>query len=64
MGFFKGFRLNERLNMEFRTEIYNVWNHTQLYGVDGNISDINGTFGQALHAREPREIQFGLKFLF
>jgi hypothetical protein len=64
MGFFKGFSLTERLRMEFRTEIYNVWNHTQLYGTDGNISDIGGTFGQALHARDPREIQFALKFLF
>jgi Carboxypeptidase regulatory-like domain len=64
MGFFKGFNLGEKLRAEFRTEIYNVWNHTQLYSVDGNISDIGGTFGQALHAREPREIQFALKFLF
>lgn len=63
MGFFKGFQLRERLRMEFRTEMYNVFNHTQLYSVDGNISD-GPTFGVAQKAREPRQFQFALKFLF
>jgi len=77
MGFFKGFQLRERLRMEFRTEVYNVFNHTQFYSVDGNISDsgsltysgttvigTNGTFGLAQHVRDPRLLQFALKFLF
>jgi hypothetical protein len=79
MGFYKGFQLRERLRMEFRTEIYNIWNHTQFYSVDGNISNLGtlttnssgqvigesgGTFGQAQHVRDPRLVQFALKFLF
>jgi hypothetical protein len=63
MGFFKGFQLRETLRMEFRTEIYNIFNHTQFYSVDGNISD-GPTFGLAQKVREPRLFQFALKFLF
>jgi outer membrane receptor protein involved in Fe transport len=62
-GLFKGFKLTERLRMEFRTEFYNLFNHTQLYSVDGNISD-GPDFGKALKFRDPREIQFALKLVF
>jgi hypothetical protein len=62
-GIFKGFQLKERLRMEFRTEIYNIWNHTQFYSVDGNVSD-GPTFGLAQKVRDPRLLQFALKFLF
>jgi hypothetical protein len=62
-GLFKGFKLTERLGLEFRTEFYNLFNHSQLYSVDGNISD-GPDFGKALKAREPREIQFALKLIF
>jgi hypothetical protein len=62
-GLFKGFSLTERLRAEFRAEFYNLFNHTQLYSVDGNISD-GSSFGLAQRAREPREIQFALKFIF
>ena len=44
-GFFKGFQLKERLRMEFRAELYNIWNHAQFYSVDGNISDGTGRLG-------------------
>jgi hypothetical protein len=63
MGIFKGFQLQEKLRMEFRTEMYNVFNHTQFYSVDGNISD-GPTFGLAQKVREPRLFQFALKFIF
>ncbi|MBS1841917.1 MAG: TonB-dependent receptor [Acidobacteria bacterium] len=62
-GLFKSFKITERLRSEFRAEFYNLFNHTQLYSVDGSISD-GSTFGKALRAREPREIQFALKFIF
>jgi hypothetical protein len=79
MGFFKSFQLKERLRMEFRAEIYNIWNHAQFYSVDGDISNLGtlttnadgqvtgeqgGTFGLAQKVRDPRLVQFGLKFLF
>ena len=28
-GFFKRFQLKEKLRMEFRAELYNIWNHAQ-----------------------------------
>jgi hypothetical protein len=54
--------LTERLNTEFRAEFYNAWNHTQFENPDGNFTD--STFGQILKARDPRVMQFALKFLF
>jgi outer membrane receptor protein involved in Fe transport len=54
--------LTEKLNTEFRAEFYNAWNHTQFENPDGNFSD--STFGQILKARDPRVMQFAIKFLF
>jgi hypothetical protein len=64
MSFSKRNALGERLQMEFRADIFNVWNHAQFYSVDGNISNIGATFGQAQHVRDPRLVQFALKFRF
>jgi len=48
---------------EFRAELFNIFNHTQFFNPDGNSSD--GTqFGQVTQARDPREVQFALKFYF
>jgi outer membrane receptor protein involved in Fe transport len=55
-------KISERWDTEFRGEFYNLFNHTQLENPDGNFS--NATFGQILKARDPRVLQFGLKFLF
>ncbi len=63
IGFYKGFQLAEKLNMEFRGEIYNIWNHAQFYSVDGNVSD-GSNFGFAQRVRDPRLFQFALKFRF
>lgn len=54
--------IGEKLNTEFRAEFYNAWNHTQFENPDGNFSD--STFGQILKARDPRVMQFAIKFLF
>jgi hypothetical protein len=64
MSFSKQTRFSERWQMEFRADIFNVWNHAQFYSVDGNISNLGGTFGQPLHIRDPRLVQFALKFRF
>jgi Carboxypeptidase regulatory-like domain len=63
IGFYKDTSIGERLRMEFRAEIYNVFNHAQFYSVDGNISD-GPDFGRALKVRDPRLVQFALKFIF
>jgi hypothetical protein len=62
MGLFKMTPIGERLHVEFRTEIFNVFNHAQFYGVDGNSG--NTTFGQPLKVRDPRLLQFALKLIF
>ena len=54
--------ITEKINSEFRAEFYNTWNHTQFENPDGNFS--NSTFGQILKARDPRVMQFAIKFLF
>ncbi len=54
--------ITDRLNTEFRAEFYNAWNHTEFKNPDGNFT--NSTFGQVLQARDPRVMQFALKFLF
>jgi hypothetical protein len=64
MSFSKQTRFGERWQMEFRADIFNIWNHAQFYTVDGNISNQGGTFGQVLHVRDPRLLQFALKFHF
>jgi hypothetical protein len=55
--------INDRMNVQFRAEFFNIWNHAQFFPPDGNITD-GSTFGEISKARDPRLIQFALKFLF
>jgi hypothetical protein len=55
--------ISETKYIQFRAELFNVFNHTQFFNPDGNFSD--GTdFGRIKRARDPRLIQFGLKFYY
>jgi len=59
----KNTSINERMRLQFRTEFFNAWNHTQ-FGVP-NTTLIPGVFGQITSVLiPPREIQFGLKLLW
>jgi hypothetical protein len=62
MGLFKDTAIGEKTRLEFRTEIFNVFNHAQFYGVDGGSA--NPTFGQPQKVRDPRLFQFALKLVF
>jgi hypothetical protein len=56
-------RLGERTNLEFRAEFFNIFNHTQFLNPDGNITD-GLDFGRVKRTRDPRQLQFALKFHF
>jgi len=73
----KIFAISEKKHFEFRAEFFNIFNHAQFLNPDGNISDANflddgvtvdpsnpGDFGKVKHTRDPRNIQFALKFAF
>jgi hypothetical protein len=62
VSFSKQTPFTERLHMEFRADIFNIWNHAQFTSTDGNLA--NPTFGKPLRIREPRLVQFALKFKF
>jgi hypothetical protein len=63
LSIIKNIPINERSHFEFRAEIFNLFNHTQFFNPDGNSTD--GTqFGQVTEVKDPRLMQFALKFYF
>lgn len=63
ISFQKRTNITENTYTEFRAEFFNVWNHTQFFNPDGNISD-GADFGRVKRARDPRLLQFALKLYF
>lgn len=59
----KTIAFSETRRIDFRAEFFNIFNHTQFFNPDGNTSD-GGQFGQVGQARDPRLMQFALKFFF
>jgi len=67
----KRFQLAEKKSIDFRAELFNIFNHTQFLGPSG-ISSFNpvthvsttGTFGQVSAAAPPRIGQLALKLSF
>jgi hypothetical protein len=59
----KTFPLSENRQIDFRAEFFNLFNHTQFFNPDGNLSD-GSQFGQVTLVRDPRLVQFALKFKF
>jgi hypothetical protein len=59
----KTISLSETKRVDFRAEFFNIFNHTQFFNPDGNTSD-GQQFGQVGQARDPRLVQFALKFFF
>ena len=66
--------LNDKIKVEFRSELYNIFNHTNLYLPGGNGGGtVTGTNGGAVSGGsggtitstfEPRIVQFGLKIIY
>ena len=59
----KNIPLSETKYFEFRGEFFNLFNHTQFFNPDGNSTD-GSQFGQVTQAKDPRLMQFALKFFF
>ncbi len=64
---FKNARVTEKVNAQFRVEIFNLWNHVNLGNpnscIDCNPANDGKIFGLAPGA-SMRQVQFALKFLF
>jgi len=59
---FKNFRFSERFRLQLRGEAFNVFNHTNFRAINGNTTQ--GTYGQVISVRDPRNIQLGIKFYY
>src|SRR5579859_5655711 len=83
LSLFKNFAIGERMNLQFRAEAYNVFNHPQFsqvnttpkFNPDGSLANAptydalgkissNDAFSQPTEARDPRVMQFALRFSF
>ena len=58
----KNTALSETMNLQFRAEFFNLFNHPNFNLPDNFLG--SPSFGQVTSAREPRHIQFGVKLLF
>jgi hypothetical protein len=59
----KNWRFNERYGIQFRSEFFNLFNHTNFIGYNLDISQPTA-FGRLTAAQNPREVQLGIKFTF
>ncbi len=61
LAFLKITPIGETKSLEFTFQTFNIFNHTQFLNPDGQIGD-GGLFGQVTRARDPRKIQFAIRF--
>ena len=60
----KKISLSETRYLQFRAEIFNIFNRTNYSNPDGGFSDGPTAFGKITSAGDPRLLQFALKFFF
>jgi hypothetical protein len=58
----RNFRFNERLNLQYKSEFFNIMNHANWNGPTAGLT--SSTFGQVTSFGSPRLIQMSLKFIF
>jgi hypothetical protein len=59
---YKSFAFTERARFEVRADSFNTFNHTQFNAFNNTVS--NSNFGNVTGAQDPREFEFGGKFIF
>jgi hypothetical protein len=59
----KQFKLREKADLEFRTEIFNIFNFVNFVGAPGRIA-FTPNFGRLFNAGPSRQLQLGLKLTF
>src|SRR5262245_2679133 len=74
LSLFKTFKFTERVSMQYRAEFFNLFNHTQWFGVNTGINVPNenspllpvnrGQSGLISNTRDSRNIQMALKLFF
>jgi len=79
LSFFKDFPISDRFRLQFRTEVFNIFNHPNfnapgfggngVVSIGGSTNYLSGsTFGEIGSTRDnpydPRQIQFALKFYY
>jgi hypothetical protein len=71
LSLFKNIHIREKLNIQFRAEAYNAFNHTQFSAVNttpkwnyASGAETAAQFGQITDARDPRIMQFALRVNF
>jgi Carboxypeptidase regulatory-like domain/TonB-dependent Receptor Plug Domain len=66
MSLYKTFKPTEKVNVQFRAEGFNIFNHTQWIGPPNGLNNMVGSdnFMRATAAHLPRILQFGLKLTF
>ncbi len=62
MALAKNIRVTERTGFEFRAEAFNMFNHTNPFGVGTQLGST--TYNKITSYRDPRVLQLGLKFNF
>lgn len=59
----KTLKMTESSSMQFRSEFFNLFNHTQFLNPEGNIT-LGSSFGQVSQARDPRLMQIAVRLTF
>ncbi|MBI1791445.1 MAG: carboxypeptidase regulatory-like domain-containing protein [Acidobacteria bacterium] len=62
MSFYKDFSITENHRVQFRAEFFNIFNHTNFDAIGTAFGA--GTYGRITSARDPRIIEFALRYQF